>query len=50
MHKDEINVLNQWNGVYPESHIIIIINELHPEPNYLDDLDDGICEVGANET
>lgn len=25
--------------------LIIIINELHPEPNHLDDLDDEIWEV-----
>lgn len=29
--------------------LIIIKNGLHPEPSHLDDLDDEIWEVGANE-
>ena len=40
-----MGLICEINGMDDTQSLIIIINELHPEPNHLDDLDDEVWEV-----
>lgn len=40
-----MGLICEVNGTDDTQSLITIINELHPEPNHLDDLDDGVWEA-----